>query len=94
MTKNELIEAIATKTDSSKAQTERGVHALIEVISETLKKGDSLALTGFGTFEVRDRAARTGRNPRTGEELKISASRIPAFKAGAALKAAVNGNGK
>jgi DNA-binding protein HU-beta len=66
----------------------------MEIISDTLKKEASLTLPGFGTFEVRDRAARTGRNPKTGEELKIGASRIPAFKAGAALKATVNGGGK
>ena len=67
------------------------IGALIEVISDTLKKGDSLSFPGFGTFEVRERPARTGRNPRTGEELQIAASKIPAFKAGATLKAAVNG---
>jgi DNA-binding protein HU-beta len=75
----------------SKAEAERTVSALIEVISETLKKGDSLALPGFGTFEVRDRGERTGRNPKTGEELKIAAAKVPAFKPGATLKAAVNG---
>ena len=94
MTKNELIQAIAAKTDSSKAEAEHGVRALIEVISETLKKGDSLALPGFGTFEVRERGERTGRNPKTGEELKIAAAKVPAFKPGATLKAAVNGSGK
>ena len=91
MTKKELIEAIAAKTDSSKAEAERTVSALIEVISETLKKGDSLALPGFGTFKVRERGERTGRNPKTGEELKIAAAKVPAFKPGATLKAAVNG---
>jgi DNA-binding protein HU-beta len=64
------------------------------IISATLKKGDSLTLPGFGTFEVRERAARTGHNPNTGEKLKIAASRVAAFKPGAALKAAVNGGGK
>ncbi|SEP44163.1 HU family DNA-binding protein [Nitrosovibrio sp. Nv6] len=91
MTKKELIDAMATKTGSTKADAERAVGALIEVISDVLKKGDSLSLIGFGTFEVRERPARTGRNPRTGEELKIAASKIPAFKAGATLKTAVNG---
>lgn len=67
MTKSELIQAIAAKTDSSKAQTERTLSALIEVISDTLSKGDSLTLPGFGTFEVGERAARRGRNPQTGE---------------------------
>ena len=73
---------------------DRAVNALVEIISDTLKKGDSLTLPGFGTFEVRERAARTGRNPKTGEELKIAASRVAAFKPGAALKAAVNAGGK
>ena len=85
---------MATKTDSTKAGAERNVAALIEVITATLKKGDSVALVGFGTFEVRKRAARTGRNPATGAELKIKASKVPAFKAGATLKAAVNGGKK
>ena len=73
---------------------DRAVNALVEIISDTLKKSDSLTLPGFGTFEVCSRAARTGRNPKTGEELEIAASRIAAFKPGAALKAAVNGAGK
>jgi DNA-binding protein HU-beta len=91
MNKNELIQAISEKTDSTKAQAERTVLALLEVISETLQKGESITLPGFGTFEVRDRGERTGRNPKTGEELKIAASKVPAFKPGAPLKAAVNG---
>jgi DNA-binding protein HU-beta len=91
MNKNELIEAIAAKTDSSKAETERGIRALQEVISETLQKGESITLPGFGTFEVRERIERTGRNPKTGEKLKIAASKVAAFKSGATLKAAVNG---
>ena len=93
MNKNELIQAISTKTDSSKAKAERSVRALIEVISETLQKGESITLPGFGTFEVRDRGERTGRNPKTGEELKIAASKVAAFKPGTTLKAAVNGSG-
>ena len=91
MNKKELIDAMAAKTGSSKADAERAVGALIEVISDTLKKGDSLSFPGFGTFEVRERPAYKGRNPRTGEELQIAASKIPTFRAGAALKAAVNG---
>lgn len=67
---------------------------MIDIISGTVKKGDSLSLVGFGTFEVRKRAARTGRNPKTGEALKIKAAKVPAFKAGATLKAAVNGTKK
>ncbi|ODU11274.1 MAG: DNA-binding protein [Thiobacillus sp. SCN 64-35] len=91
MNRKELINALAAKTESSKADAERAVSGLIDIISATLKKGDSLALVGFGTFEVRKRAARTGRNPKTGEELKIKASKVPAFKPGATLKATVNG---
>ena len=94
MNRKELIEALATKTESTKADAERSVSAMIDIISGTLKKGDSLTLVGFGTFEVRKRAARTGRNPKTGEALKIKAAKVPAFKAGATLKAAVNGTKK
>ncbi|MPN43716.1 DNA-binding protein HU-beta [bioreactor metagenome] len=94
MNRKELIEALAAKTESTKADAERNVGAMIDIISGTLKKGDSLSLVGFGTFEVRKRAARTGRNPKTGEALKIKAAKIPAFKAGATLKAAVNGTKK
>jgi DNA-binding protein HU-beta len=94
MNRKELIEALATKTESTKADAERNVGAMIDIISGTLKKGDSLTLVGFGTFEVRKRAARTGRNPKTGEALKIKAAKVPAFKAGATLKAAVNGTKK
>ena len=91
MNRKELIDALAAKTESTKADAERSVAALLEIISGTLKKGDSLTLVGFGTFEVRKRAARIGRNPKTGEELKIKAAKVPAFKAGATLKAVVNG---
>lgn len=94
MNRKELIEALAAKTESTKADAERSVSAMIDIISGTLKKGDSLTLVGFGTFEVRKRAARTGRNPKTGEALKIKAAKVPAFKAGATLKAAVNGTKK
>ena len=85
---------MAGTIDSSAAAADRAVNALVEIISDALKKGESLTLPGFGTFEVRERAARTGRNPKTGEELKIAASRVPAFKPGVALKAAVNAKGK
>lgn len=91
MNRKELIDALAAKTDSTKADADRNISALIEVITATLKKGDNVALVGFGTFEVRKRAARNGRNPATGAPLKIKASKAPAFKAGAALKTAVNG---
>ena len=94
MNRKELIDALAEKTDSSKADADRSIGALIEIITATLKKGDSVALVGFGTFEVRKRAARPGRNPQTGAELKIKAAKVPAFKAGATLKAAVNGTRK
>jgi len=91
MNRKELVDALAAKTESTKADAERAVSGLIDIISATLKKGESLSLVGFGTFEVRKRAARTGRNPKTGEELKIKASKVPAFKPGATLKATVNG---
>lgn len=94
MNRKELIEALAKKTDSSKADADCNIAALIDIVTATLKKGDKLALVGFGTFEVRKRAARTGRNPKTGAELKIKASKQPAFKAGATLKAVVNGTKK
>lgn len=91
MNRKELVDALSAKTDSTKADAERNIAALIEIITGTLKKGDSISLVGFGSFEVRKRAARVGRNPKTGAELKIKASKVPAFKAGASLKAAVNG---
>ena len=91
MNRKELSEALAKKTESSNAAADRTIAAFIDIISGALKKGDKVALVGFGTFEVRKRAARVGRNPKTGAELKIKASKQPAFKAGATLKAAVNG---
>lgn len=94
MNRTELVDALAKKTGNSKAGADRALGAFIEIVTGTLKKGDKLALVGFGTFEVRKRAARTGRNPKTGAELKIKASKQPAFKAGATLKAVVNGTKK
>lgn len=94
MNRKELIEALAKKTGGTKADADRAISGLIDIVTATLKKGDKLALVGFGTFEVRKRAARTGRNPKTGAELKIKASKQPAFKAGATLKAVVNGTKK
>jgi DNA-binding protein HU-beta len=91
MNRKELAEVLAKKTDTSNAGADRTIAAFIDIISGALKKGDKVALVGFGSFEVRKRAARTGRNPKTGAELKIKASKVPAFKAGATLKAAVNG---
>lgn len=94
MNRKELIDALADKAGSTKVVAEQNIAALIEVISETLAKGESIALVGFGTFEVRERAARIGRNPKTGAELQIQASKTPAFKPGATLKASVNGSKK
>jgi DNA-binding protein HU-beta len=94
MNRKELVEALAKKTDSTKADAERNIAALIDIVTATLRKGDNIALVGFGTFEVRKRAARNGRNPSTGAAIKIKASKAPAFKAGATLKAAVNGGKK
>jgi DNA-binding protein HU-beta len=91
MNRKELVDALAAKTESTKADAERAIAGLIDIVTDTLKKGDSVTLVGFGTFEVRKRAARTGRNPKTGETLKIKAAKVPAFKAGATLKAVVNG---
>lgn len=91
MNRKELIDALAEKTGSTKTAAEQNIAALIEIIGETLGKGGNIALVGFGTFEVRERAARVGRNPKTGKELKIKASKVPAFKPGATLKATVNG---
>lgn len=90
MNRAELIDELAAKTGSSKADAGRNVAAVTEIITNTLKKGGDVALVGFGTFTVRKRAARAGRNPKTGEALKIKASKTPAFKAGKAFKDAVN----
>ncbi|HHJ14308.1 MAG TPA: HU family DNA-binding protein [Gammaproteobacteria bacterium] len=90
MNKAELIDAVASAADLSRAEATRAVDAVIDTITETLRKGDSVALVGFGTFEVRERAARAGRNPQTGEPIQIKASKAPAFKAGKAFKDAVN----
>jgi DNA-binding protein HU-beta len=90
MNKSELIDAMSDAASISKAEAGKALDGLIGAITETLKNGDTVSLVGFGTFSVRDRAARTGRNPRTGEEIEIKASRNPAFKAGKALKDAVN----
>ena len=90
MNKAELIDAIATSADLSKASAARALDSALEAITKTLKKGDGITLVGFGSFMVRKRAARMGRNPRTGEAIKIKASKVPAFKAGKALKDAIN----
>ncbi len=90
MNKAELVEAMATKTNSTKKVAEEQLEALISVITASLKKGEKIQLVGFGSFEVRKRAARKGRNPQTKEEIKIPASKAPVFKAGKALKDVVN----
>ena len=90
MNKADIVSAIADHAELSKADAGRALDAMIEVVKKLLKKGDSVSLVGFGTFAVRKRAARTGRNPRTGATIKIKASKIPAFKAGKALKDAIN----
>lgn len=90
MNKAELIDAVATATEDSKAGATRAVDAVLDTITDTLKSGGQVTLVGFGTFLVRDRAARTGRNPQTGAALEIKASKAPAFKAGKALKDALN----
>ena len=88
--KTELIEAIAASADIPKAAAGRALDAVVESITGALKGGDSVVLVGFGTFAVKERAARTGRNPQTGAEIKIAAAKVPGFKPGKALKDAVN----
>jgi len=90
MNKTELVAAIADKTQLTKKDSEMALKAFINVVSEELKKGEKIQLVGFGTFEVSDRAARTGKNPQTGSAIDIPASKAPKFKAGQALKETVN----
>lgn len=90
MNKGDIIAEIASRADISKAAAERALNAIIESVTDTLKKGERVAIAGFGTFSVIDRAARKGRNPQTGAEINIPASTAPKFKAGKALKEAVN----
>lgn len=90
MNKSELVSAIAEKTSLKKSDAEKAVKAFTEVVAEELKKGDKVQLVGFGTFSVSERAAREGINPATGEKIKIKAAKVPKFKAGAALKDALN----
>jgi DNA-binding protein HU-beta len=89
MNKSELINEIATHSGLTKADASRALDALVQTIESTLKAGDSIALVGFGTFEVKERAERTGRNPQTGESISIAAAKVPSFKAGKGLKDAV-----
>jgi DNA-binding protein HU-beta len=90
MNKGELIEAVAGAADLSRADATRAVDGILEAVTRTLAGGGSVSLVGFGTFSVKARAARMGRNPRTGEAIQIKASNVPGFKAGKALKEAVN----
>ena len=90
MNKSELVDAIAQSADLSKAAAARALDGVIDAVTTALKEGDQVTLVGFGTFSVKERAARTGRNPQTGATIKIAASKVPSFKAGKALKDAVN----
>jgi DNA-binding protein HU-beta len=90
MNKAELIDAVAEATELSRADAEKTTNAVLDSIIDALSKGDQVSLVGFGTFSVRERAARTGRNPQTGESIQIKASKSPGFKAGKAFKDAVN----
>ncbi|MEH7320217.1 HU family DNA-binding protein [Priestia megaterium] len=89
MNKTELVDAVATKSELTKQDSKKAVDALFETISNTLAKEEKIQLVGFGTFEIRERAERTGRNPQTGEQMTIRASKSPAFKPGKELKEAV-----
>ncbi|KOS29584.1 DNA-binding protein [Bacillus anthracis] len=89
MNKTELIKNVAQKTDISKKEATKAVQTVVESITKTLKQGEKVQLIGFGKFEVRERAARKGRNPQTGEEMQIAATKVPAFKPGKELKEAV-----
>lgn len=90
MNKQELISAMAEKANLSKKDAEAALNAFVSTVEGALVKGDKVQLVGFGGFEVRERAARTGRNPQTGAEMKIDAAKVPAFKAGKALKDLIN----
>ena len=90
MKKSELVAAIAEKAELKKVDAEKALNAFVDAVTEALAKGEKIALVGFGTFETKKRAARTGKNPQTGAAIKIAASTVPAFKAGRGLKDAVN----
>lgn len=94
MNKSELVEAIAKDSGLSKADAGRAVDSFVSTVQKTLKKGDEVAITGFGKFSVLKRAARTGRNPQTGEVVKIKAAKVPKFSAGATFKQVVSGKRK
>lgn len=90
MNKSELIDAIAAGADISKAAAGRALDSMLGAVTDALQKGEQVSLVGFGTFAVKERAARTGRNPQTGDTIQIKAAKVPGFKAGKALKDAVN----
>lgn len=90
MNKNELLEKVSLASGLTKKESEAAINAFLETLTDVLKAGDKISLKGFGTFEVRTREARMGRNPRTGETMEIAASKVPAFKASSALKNVVN----
>lgn len=90
MNKSELIDAVAEHSGLSKTDTTKAINSFVETVTDAMQRGDDVVLVGFGTFSVKDRAARTGRNPKTGETLQIAASKVPGFKAGKGLKDAVN----
>jgi DNA-binding protein HU-beta len=90
MNKTELIDAAATSTGMSRTDIQAALDAILDAIAEEVSRGNKVTLTGFGNFELRERAARTGRNPQTGEQIQVAASRAPAFKAGKSFKEAVN----
>ena len=90
MTKTDLVAYVAEKAELTKKEASKAVDAVFEAIERSLKRGEKVQLIGFGNFEVRERAARKGRNPQTGEEIEIAASKLPAFSAGKALKESVN----
>ncbi|MDH2272823.1 MULTISPECIES: HU family DNA-binding protein [Moraxella] len=90
MNKSELVDSIAQSAGLTKEQAAKAVNAFTESVQGALQRGDDVVLVGFGTFSVKERAARTGRNPKTGEEIQIAASKVPSFKAGKGLKDSVN----
>lgn len=91
MNKGEFVEALADRLDLSRAQADRALSAVLDIVAEQLKNGEKVSFTGFGSFEVSKRAARTGRNPQTGAAIEIAASSVPKFTAGATLRGAING---
>ncbi len=91
MTKAEFVEQVAAESGLSKKQSDEAVKAVLKVLTDAMAAGDKVSFPGFGSFEVRERAAREGKNPRTGESVQIAACKVPAFKAGKSLKDAVNG---